>query len=121
MSLLMLEESECIEKILTDYNKNVLVRENYYLWANKKHQDLTDLLKNPKNAQLVYKAVSFVMYLDPVSLADKKLKDETQWGDFSEWDRRNIRESMIEEFDSEGKEKEWVLSELSKNQKKEEK
>lgn len=113
----MLEESKCFEKILTDYSKNVSSKENYYFWANEKYQSLTKLLNNPKNSQLVYKALNLVMYLDPVSLADKKLRQEVQWDDFFEWDRKDIKESMLEEFDPEGTEKKWVTYELNKGKK----
>lgn len=78
MSLITCSESECIGKILTDYNENVSSRKDYYIWATKKYQDLTRRLNNPENSQLVYKALNFITYLDSVSIADKRLKHEVQ-------------------------------------------
>ena len=108
MSLLMCSESECIDKILTDYNENVTSRKDYYIWANKKYQALTKLLNNQKNSQLVYKAFNFITYLDSVSIADKRLKHEVRWSNFFEWDRDEIKKSLIEEFDPDGKEKKLI-------------
>lgn len=110
MSLIPCSESECIDKILTDYNENVVskkdwTKKDYYLWANQKYQDLTRKLSNPKNSQLVYKALNFIMYLDSCSIADKRLKSESQWDDFFEWERVDIKKSLREEFDPVGKEK----------------
>ena len=100
----MCSESECIDKILTDYNQNVTSRDDYYLWANQKYQNLTKLLSNQKNSQLVYKALNFITYLDSCSIADKRLKKELQWGEFFEWDRDDIKKSLKEEFDPVGEE-----------------
>lgn len=135
MSLLALKQSECIEKILDDYNENVSSEEkvviiegeeyreevvsekDYCLWSSMKYIELTKLSKNSKNSkdsEFVDKALNFVMYLDPVSLVDKRLKSETQWDEFKEWDRRDIKRSMIEEFDPEGREKKRIISERNK-------
>jgi len=74
MSLIVCSESECIDKILEDYNENVLskkrtskdrtLKEDYYVWANQKYQALVKMLSNQKNSQLVYKALNFITYLD---------------------------------------------------------
>lgn len=69
-------------------------------------------MRNPKNSQLVYKALNFITYLDSLSRADKKLKDESQWNDFFEWDRIDIKKSLKEEFDPEGKEQESIKNQL---------
>jgi len=113
MSLIVCKESECIDKILADYEEHVFSREDYYFWANQKYQDLIKLLKNQKNSQLVYKALNFVTYLDSVSLADKKIKNELQWTEFFEWDRIDIKKSLKEEFDPEGKEGKSILCKLN--------
>ena len=114
MSLIMCSESECIDKILTDYNQNVTSRDDYYLWATKKYQNLTKLLSNQKNSQLVYRALNFITYLDSCSIADKRLKKELQWDEFFEWDRDDMKRSLKEEFDPEGKEKKLIAMKFEK-------
>lgn len=105
MSLITCTESECIDKILTDYEEKVASRDDYYFWANRKYQTLMKLLTNPRNSQLVYKALNFITYLDSVSLVDKKLKKELQWEEFFEWDREDFKKSLKEEFDPVGQER----------------
>ncbi len=100
----MRAESEIIDKILEDYEENVTSRQDYNIWASKKYLTVTKLLKNPKNSQLVYKAMNFISFLDPVSIADKGLKSEKNWDEFFVWDRDDIKKSLKEEFDPEGKE-----------------
>ncbi len=112
MSLIMCSESECIDKILDDYNKKVTSRKDYYLWANEKYKHLTKRLGNPENSQLVYKALNFITYLDSVSIADKRLKHEVWWSKFSKWDQIDIKKSLREEFDPEGKESRNIKSQL---------
>ncbi len=112
MSQILCSESECIDKILEDYEENVTSRKDYYLWANKKYQDLTKRLSNPKNSQLVYKALNFITYLDSVSIADKKLKHEVRWSKFFKWDQDDIKKSLKEEFDPEGKEQVSIATQL---------
>ena len=102
MSVIMLEESECIDKILVDFNEHVSSKEDYYFWANQKYQSLMGLLKNPKNSQVAYKALNFITYLDPQSGVDKTPKNEKRWDQFFDWDREEIKQSLKQEFDPEG-------------------
>ena len=112
MSLITCTESECIDKILTDYNENVVSRKDYYFWANQKYQHLTSMLKNPENSRIVYKALNFVTYLSLESEATKRFKNEKNWNDFSDYNREAIRRNMIKEFDPERKEKKSINRQL---------
>jgi len=111
MSLIPCTESECIDKILTDYNQKVTSRKDYYLWANEKYQKLIKL-KNQDNFGLVQKAFNFVTYLDSVSIADRELENEENWDGLSEGNRYDIKKSLIEEFDPEGKERKSIKQQL---------
>lgn len=112
MSLIMCTESECIDKILEDYEKNVTSRKDYNIWATNKYLTVTKFFKNSKNSQLVYKAMNFISYLDPVSIADTGLRSEKNWDELFVWDRDDIKITLREEFDSEGKEYISIKSQL---------
>lgn len=119
MSLIVCSESECIDKILEDYNENVLskkrtskdrtLKEDYYLWANQKYQALVKMLSNHKNSQLVYKALNFITYLDLYSIPNQKIKREVRWDEFFDWERRDMKESLKQEFDPVGQEKRKIV------------
>jgi len=108
----MCTESECIDKILEDYEENATSRKDYNIWASKKYLTVTKLLKNPENSQLVYRAMNFISYLDPISVADKGLKIEKNWNELFVWDKDDIKKSLKEEFDPEGKEQISIKSQL---------
>lgn len=112
MSVISCTESEYLDEILDDYNKKVTSRKEYYFWANQKYQWLTSLLKNPKNSQIVYKALNFITYLDSQSGVDKKLKDEKRWNEFFDWERIAMKDILIEEFDPIEEEKKLIIKKL---------
>jgi hypothetical protein len=112
MSEICCSESECIDKILSDYNKNVFFKEDYYFWANQQYQRLTKLLHNPKNFQIVQKALNFVTYLNGLSQVDMRVKNEKSWDHLSEKEVDTIKIDLVKEFDPVGQEKRKIISEL---------
>lgn len=70
---------------------------------------MVKLLSNQKNSQLVYKALNFITYLDLCSIPDQKIKNEVQWNEFFEWERRDMKESLKKEFDLVGQEKRKIV------------
>lgn len=112
MRLIICSESQCLDRIFSDYSKNVSSRKEYDIWANHKYQTLIKFSKNPENSQIVASAMNFVTCLYSVSVADNRLKSEIIKEGKSEVNTDILKIRLLREFDPVGQERGKIATEL---------